>query len=116
MRTYQDIEKDIRTVADQTAQMAFMNKEQIFAVLAMLISLSDELNSFMREIDLKIADAEKEARDSMKGQKITASLLELMTKQYAAPLKADKAWADRQLNLLRDLRIAALAAQRSAEN
>jgi len=39
----------------------------------------------------------------------------LKVKSAVAPLKADKEWAERQIDLLSELRMAALAAQRSAE-
>lgn len=118
MRTYQDIEKDIQIVTEQTAQLAFMNKEQIYTVVAMLISLSDELNNFMHELDINIAKTEEKIHSEIANsdKKLSASMISVMVKGATAAFKADKEWAERQVNLLRDLRIAALAAQRSAEN
>lgn len=115
MRTYQEIESDINMVTQQTAQLAFMNKEQIYGIVAVLVSLSDELNNFIHENDLKMTEAESEVIGRSYDQKMTASMLSMLVKEKTAPFKADKEWADRQVLLLRDLRIAALAAQRSAE-
>ena len=91
--------------------MAMMNKEEIFFFISKLAFLSDELNNFMREMDIKISEAEV----TLPSEKVSASMLSLILKQKTAPFKADKEWADRQISLLRDLRIAALSAQRSAE-
>lgn len=115
MTSYQNIEVKIKEVTDKTAQLAFMNKEQIFDVLAVIVTLSDELNNFIRDLDLEMSDVESKVVMGAVGEKITASMLALRVKSSLAPLKADKEWAERQVTLLSELRMAALAAQRSAE-
>lgn len=116
MRTYQDIEEDVKMVTQQTSQLAFMNKEQIYGVVAFIVNLSDELNSFIHDTDIKIAETESEVHARMVDIKMTAAMLTMLVREKTAPLKADREWADRQILLLRDLRIAALASLRSAEN
>lgn len=115
MTSYQNIEVKIKDVTSKTAQLAFMNKEQIFDILAEIVNLSDELNTFIRDLDLQMSETESKVIMGAAGEKITASMLSLRVKSSLAPLKADKEWAERQVSLLSELRMAALAAQRSAE-
>lgn len=115
MTTYQSIEVRIREVSGKTGELAFMNKEQIFNVLSTIVAISDELSTFIRDLDLEISNTESKVVASAAGEKITASMLSLKVKSAVAPLKADKEWAERQIDLLSELRMAALAAQRSAE-
>ena len=115
MNSYQNIELQIKEVTDKTAELAYMTKEQIFDMVATIVNISDQLNTYIRDLDLKISEAEGNVMSGAWGEKITASMLSLRVKSATAPLKADKEWAERQVNLLSELRMAALAAQRSAE-
>ena len=119
MTTYQDIELRIRTVADRTAELAFMNKEQIFEVIAEIVAISDILNNFIHDIDIEMGkigdDMVRDNNTSSNTFKMNASMMEIAIKQRTAKHKADKEWAGRQLTLLSELRMAALAAQRTAE-
>lgn len=112
---YQTLEKQIQAVSKQTASLAFMNREQIFEIIATLISLSDSLNNYVRKLDLEISQAEDEVINAPKEGKVNASMLGILIKQKTSPYKANRDWAERQIAILRDLRIAALSAQRAAE-
>ena len=92
-----------------------MTREQLFDIIAELVFLSNELINFCRDLDGAIAKAEAEAFDMAASNKMNASLTALAVKRATAPFKADKEWAGKQNSLLTDIRIAALAAQRSAE-
>lgn len=115
MRTYQDIEVDIRTLVMKSGEMAMMTREDLFNYVASLVAISDELNNFSRDMELQIANAEQAVHMQVAGTKCNASMLSLMIKNKTAPFKADKEWADKQVLLLRDLRIAALSAKRDGE-
>lgn len=117
MISYPDIEIRIKDVTAKTSELAFMNKEQIFEVVAEIVAISDMLNNMIRDIDIKISEESIATTDAIResGTKISASMIETIVKQNTAKLKADKEWADRQTKLLSELRMAALAAQRSAE-
>ena len=115
MTSYQNIEIRIKEVSSKTAQLAYMNKEQIFDMVAEIIDISDNLNNYIRDLDREISEAESNVMNRAFGEKITASMLSLRVKSATASLKADKEWAERQVTLMSELRMAALAAQRSAE-
>ena len=117
MNSYQDIKKAIRTVLDASTALAFMNKEQIFAYIASLVAITNDINDFMYELETKRSEIENRAVEEarMSGEKMTASKIETITKQSSIQIRAQKEWAENQAALVRDLRIAALAAQRSSE-
>lgn len=115
MSSYQNIELQIKEVTDKTAELAYMTKEQIFDMVATIVNISDQLNTLIRDLDLEMSEAETAVMNGAACEKITASMLALRVKSATAPLKADKEWAERQITLLSELRMAALAAQRSAE-
>lgn len=115
MTTYQNIEPKILEMSAQMTKLAFMTREEIFEFIAMIVALSDELNRFVRDLDLQVANAEKEAFEAACTQHMSASLTSLAIKQATSTVKADKDWANKQIGLLSEMRIAALAAQRGAE-
>lgn len=115
MTTYQTIEPKILEMSEQMKRLAFMNRDEIFEFIATIVSLSDELNRFVRDLDLKTAQAEKEAFEMACSNKMNASLTSMAVKQSTSAIKADKDWANKQIGLLSEMRIAALAAQRGAE-
>lgn len=115
MRTYQNIEAKILDLTEKTKEFAFMNRDQIFETIAQIVALGDELARFIRDIDMTIARVEREALDEAQATKMSASMVSLNIKQRTSTYKADKEWAGRQLTLLSEMRIAALAAQRNAE-
>lgn len=113
MTTYQSIKKEIQTVLAQNKNLYMMNREQIFTFSAELMLISDELTEFIRDIDRSIADIEADTKEKCAG--CSASMLAQTIKTNTSPLNADKDWANKQLALLKDLRITALAAQRTTE-
>lgn len=117
MSSYQDIEMRIREVSEKTTRLAFMTKEEIFEMVAEIVAISDMLNNMIRDIDIEISEVSLETTDLIResGKKMSASMIDIIVKQNIAKLKADKEWADRQTKLLSELRMAALAAQRSSE-
>ena len=115
MTTYQTIEPKILEMSDRKAKLAYMTRDEIFEFIATIVAISDELTRFVRDLDLKVAEAEKEAFESACAQKMNASLTSLAIKQSTTTIKADKDWANKQIGLLSEMRIAALAAQRGAE-
>ena len=115
MTTYQTIELRIKAVTEQTAKLAFMNKEELFNLIAEIVDISDTLNNFIHDLDLQMAEAEAKAMAELKDYKATASMANILVKQATSALRADKEWAGRQVDLLSEIRIAVLAAQRSNE-
>lgn len=115
MTTYQDIEPKILAMSEKMTKLSFMTRDEIFEFIAMIVALSDELNRFVRDLDLKVAETEKEAFEMACSQKLSASLTSQAVKQSTSTIKADKDWANKQIGLLSEMRIAALAAQRGAE-
>lgn len=115
MTTYQDIEPKILEMVERTTKLAFMTREEIFDTISAIVALSDELNRYTRQLDLKIAEAERTAFDSALEKKLSAALTSQAVKQSTSALRADKDWANKQISLLSEIRIAALAAQRGAE-
>lgn len=115
MTTYQNIEPRILELSKQMTSLAFMNRDEIFNFIATIVALSDELNRFVRDLDLKVAQIEQEAFEKAVANKMNASMATLAVKQSTSVIKADKDWANKQIGLLSEMRIAALAAQRGTE-
>lgn len=115
MTTYQDIQPKIQMLTEQSKRLALMTRDEIFQLISELILLSDELNIFVRDLDLQIAKVENEAFEKARAEKMNASMATIAMKNAVAPYKLDKEWATKQNSLLNELRIAALAAQRGAE-
>lgn len=115
MTTFQDIEPKMLDMASRMNELAMMNRDQIFEFIANIVALSDELNRFVRDLDLKVAQVEKETFDMAVQHKMNASMATLAVKQSTSAIKADKDWANKQIGLLSEMRIAALAAQRGTE-
>ena len=90
-----------------------MNREQIFNFVAEITFVSDDLAEFIRDINRHISDIENDTRSRC--QDCSASMLAQMIKTNTLPLMADKDWANRQLRLMDNLRITALAAQKTTE-
>ena len=115
MRTYQNIEAKILDLTEKTKEFAFMNRDQIFETIAQIVARGVELARFLRHIGMSMTRFERLALDAAEATKMSASMVSLTIKQRTSSYKADKEWAGRQLTLLSEMRIAALAAQRNAE-
>lgn len=115
MTTYQNIEPRILDITKEMERISFMTRDEIFQFISLIVSISDELNRFIRDLDLKIAEVEKEAFNMACQNKLSASMTSMAIKQSTTAIKADKDWANKQVSLLSEIRIAALAAQRGAE-
>lgn len=113
MTTYQSIREDIKKALVKNKNLCMMTREQIFTFVAELTMISDDLTEFIREIDRNISDIEADTRARCHG--CSAAMLTQTIKTNTAPLNADKDWANKQLALMKDLRITALAAQRTTE-
>lgn len=115
MISYQSIELRIKEVTDKTKDLAFMNKEQIFDMVAQIVAISDDLSTYIRQLDIKISEEEGKVLEKAQKYKMNASMARILLKQVTSSLNTDKDWANRQIQLLSEIRMAALAAQRSAE-
>ena len=111
--TYQDIRDQISAALLKHRGVAMMNREQIFEYLAELVAISDQLIDFIRKLDRQIAETEKSTRERCDG--CSAAMLAQQIKSNTSVFIADKDWANKQLAILKDLRITALAAQRTTE-
>ncbi len=114
MATYQELRAEMSLALAKNHSVAMMNREQIFEYLAELVLVSDSLTDFIREIDKSIHDIEIDTRTRLGGT-CSAAMLNQQIKLNTSTLIADKDWANKQLALLKDLRITALAAQRTTE-
>lgn len=115
MNSYQNIEPTMLDLIEECKGIAMMTRDQIFDYISRLVVLSDEINKYLRSLDLEKARLEKEALDQARAEKMNASLAAIAVKTAAVPIEADKKWAERQAKLLNEMRIAALSAQRGAE-
>ena len=115
MTTYLDIDIRIKNVAGKVSDLAFMNKDQIFDMLAEIVAISDDISTFIRDIDVQMMDIETGIVEEYKDKKVSAAMLDQLAKPKILPLKTDKKWAERQNSLLSEIRMAALAAARTLE-
>lgn len=115
MTTYQDIQPKMMDVIQRSKSLAMMTRDELFSYVSELVELGDEINNFVRDIDLKIAQLEQEILERSRAEKMSATMAELQVRAVGKPYKADQEWANKQAKLLSELRISALAAQRGAE-
>lgn len=113
MTTYQDIKDQMEVVVAKNDNIHMMTREDIFMYLAELVATSQLISDFIRDLDGEIIAVEEAAYRDNTGASV--ALIERIIKRKTAELVKDKNWANRQLTTLKDIRIGALAAQRSTE-
>lgn len=112
-KTREEISAKIKTAIHDSDNLYMVPREDIFHFLASVTALSDEVSDFTLAIDEESIGIEKSIRSKASG--VATSAVNAKVKEALLEYVMLKDWAKLQLSTLKDLRISALSAQRSAE-